>query len=612
MMSTDWPFTGLSRSLERTAYPFSLAGRTHRHRKTGGRSAPGVFGALLAILAAGCSEPLPEAPAQPPADLIFLGENIVTMDDTLAGAKAVALRGEQIVAVGDTGDVLALRGPGTRTIELGEQALVPGFIDAHGHVSFVARLIDFVNLSSPPVGPVRAMDDIVRLLRERIAERDLSAGEWLFGYGYDDSLIAENRHPTRDDLDLASTEHPIALMHVSGHLAAVNTEALAAVGMNSGTANPPGGVIRRRPGSNEPNGVMEETAAMQFTMGQFGRIGPERYERLLRRALDYHASFGITTVQDGGAILPDIAVMRTAAEREAFPIDVVAFTMVNALDDETVAGIRHDTAYSGGFRIGGVKFVLDGSPQGRTAWLSKPYTEGPENAPADYVAYPAYDIDTYNERVAGMISRNIPVLVHANGDAAIDAMIEGIAGAVDPGAVPDHRSVIIHAQLMRPDQLPTVKSLGLVPSYYAAHPFFWGDWHRRSFGEDRAAFISPLKATQEHGIPFTIHNDAPVVPPDMMRLIHIAVNRTTRSGHVLGPDQRLSPSEALHAVTLGAAYQYFEEDTKGSITPGKRADLVILGENPLTADPVALADIPVIETFARGRSVYRIDSRSNP
>ncbi len=562
--------------------------------------------ATLGLLLAACgAEQEFEAPAEPPADLIIVGDNIVTMDDAMAGATAVAVRGEQIVAVGHADPVRSLQGAQTRLVELGERALIPGFIDAHGHVSFVARLIDFVNLSSPPVGPVQVMDDIVRLLSERIAERQLPPGEWLFGYGYDDSLIAENRHPTRDDLDRASTEHPIALMHVSGHLAAVNSAALAAVGMDGDTPDPAGGVIRRRPGSNEPNGVMEETAATQFTMGQFGRVDPERYEQLLRRALDYHASFGITTVQDGGAILADIAVMRAAAEREAFPVDVVAFAMVNNLEDDVIAGIREDNAYRGGFRLGGVKFVLDGSPQGRTAWLTQPYTEGPENAPEDYVAYPAYDIETYRQRVAGMIERDVPVLVHANGDAAIDAMIEGIAGAVDANALPDHRSVIIHAQLMRPDQLPTVKALGIVPSYYAAHPFFWGDWHRRSFGTERAAHTSPVKATIEHGIPFTVHNDAPVVPPDMMRLVHITVNRATRSGYILGPEQRATVKEALYAVTQGAAYQYFEEDSKGSITPGKRADLVILGANPLTAEPAVLADIPVIETFARGRSVFR-------
>ena len=206
-----------------------------------------------------------------------------------------------------------------------------------------------------------------------------------------------------------------------------------------------------------------------------------------------------------------------------------------------------------------------------------------------------------------LLERKVPVLAHANGDAAIELMIDGVADAVDTLKISDHRSVAIHSQLMRRDQLDRVKSLGIVPSYYAAHPFFWGDWHRLSFGEERAAFISPAQASIDRGIPFTIHNDSPVVPPNVMRLIWIAVNRFTRSGHVLGPDQRISVYDALYAVTQGAAFQYFEEDNKGSITAGKQADFVILGENPLKAEPETLKDIPIIETIARGKTVYRRD-----
>jgi hypothetical protein len=204
-----------------------------------------------------------------------------------------------------------------------------------------------------------------------------------------------------------------------------------------------------------------------------------------------------------------------------------------------------------------------------------------------------------------LLARGVPVLAHANGDAAIDMMIDGVAAALVDGEITDHRSVVIHGQLMRPDQLDRVKDLGIVPSYYAAHPYFWGDWHRLSFGDERASFISPLRATLDRGIPFTIHNDSPIVPPDIMRLIWIAVNRKTRSGYVLGPDQRLTVLEALYAVTQGAAYQYFEENEKGSITPGKRADLVILGVNPLSVEADAIKDIPVLETIARGQTVYR-------
>jgi predicted amidohydrolase YtcJ len=183
-------------------------------------------------------------------------------------------------------------------------------------------------------------------------------------------------------------------------------------------------------------------------------------------------------------------------------------------------------------------------------------------------------------------------------------MLEGLAAVAENGPLPDHRSVAIHAQLARADQLDRMAELGVLPSFYAVHPFFWGDWHRLSFGETRARFISPLRATLDRGIPLTIHNDSPVVPPDIMRLVSIAVNRETRSGYVLGPDQRVSVMEALHAVTLGAAYQYFEEDEKGSIEQGKRADFVVLAQDPREVDSGELADIEILETYARGRRVF--------
>jgi len=279
--------------------------------------------------------------------------------------------------------------------------------------------------------------------------------------------------------------------------------------------------------------------------------------------------------------------------------------MGNPLSDAELALVKHDTDYVGGIRIGGVKFTLDGSPQGRTAWMSQPYNEGPPGVNADYVAYPSYEPDAYRERIDRLLERGVPVLAHANGDEAIELMIDGIDDALSGEEIPDHRSVIIHAQLIRADQLDRVKELGIVPSYYAAHPFFWGDWHRLSFGDDRASFISPVKATIERDIPFTVHNDSPIVPPDIMRLVSITVNRLTRSGYVLGPDQRATIEEALYAVTQGAAYQYFEEDEKGSITEGKRADFVILEQNPLLVDPLELADIRIVETYARGKSVYQ-------
>jgi predicted amidohydrolase YtcJ len=211
--------------------------------------------------------------------------------------------------------------------------------------------------------------------------------------------------------------------------------------------------------------------------------------------------------------------------------------------------------------------------------------------------------DFYKQQVKRFIEAGVPVLTHANGDAAIDLMIEGVDEAL-AGETKDHRSVTIHAQLAREDQLDDMKRLGIVPSFFAAHPFFWGDWHRLSFGDDRAMRISPLRSSLERGLPFSIHNDAPVVPPDMMRLMEIAVGRRTRSGVVLGEAQRIGFDEALHAVTLGAAYQYFEEDRKGSISVGKQADLVILERDPAAVPIEEISEVGIVETIARGRTIY--------
>jgi predicted amidohydrolase YtcJ len=561
---------------------------------------------ILALLLA-CGDPGPSQPEQAPvepAQLVIRGANIVTVDPATQGATAVAVRGEEIVAVGSAEQLAAYVGEQTRVVELGERALLPGFIDAHGHLGMVMRMLTMVNLSSPPVGSVGGVDDIVALLKARIEEQKIAPGQWVMGYGYDDSLLAEGRHPNRDDLDRASSEHPIALVHVSGHLATLNSAALAASGLDASSDDPPGGVIRRRSGSREPNGVLEETAAAAVFYAQMAAASTADYPGMLRRAIEYHAAYGITTIQDGASNPQDIAAIRAIAAQQPLLVDVAAYPHTNAAPiDMPLSEIGYSPDYEGGFRVAGAKLVIDGSPQGRTAWMSEPYLEGPPGAPADYVAYPIVDPDHYKAWAARLIGASIPMIAHANGDAAIELMIDGVAEAVGD-ARPDHRAVAIHAQLIREDQLDRVADLGIVPSYLGAHPFFWGDWHRVSFGDERALRISPMRSTIDRGIPFTIHNDAPIVPPDVMRLLWIMVNRETRSGFVLGADQRGTVEEAIAAVTLGGAYQYFEEDRKGSITPGKRADLVILERDPRSAPPAEIKDIGIIETIARGETVY--------
>jgi predicted amidohydrolase YtcJ len=569
---------------------------------------------LLSTMLLGACTDEPEAPigatATLPdsvADSVYIGEHIISMTGSNPGA--VAVRGDRIVATGSAQEITPLIGESTRVIELGEQALLPGFIDAHGHFSALARTADYVDLSPPPVGGAESIADIVRALRLAIEQSNIPAGTLVTGFGYDDSLLEERRHPTRFDLDEASTSHPIVIRHVSGHLAVGNSLALADAGISAETPDPAGGIVRRLE-DGAPDGVMEETA-MTLLPDAVASLTPERFAELRRQALQIYAGYGITTIQDSNLPLDYIEMLRQEAASDAYPVDMVAYAMANPLSDEVLDSIEVEQNYVNGFRLGGIKFTLDGSPQGRTAWLTEPYEQGPPGAADDYVAYPSYEPSEYLRRIPAIIERGLPVLVHVNGDAAIDLMLEGLESIAQQGPLPDHRSVAIHAQLARPDQLDRMRELGVLPSFYAVHPFFWGDWHRLSFGDERASFISPLRAALDRGIPITIHNDSPVVPPDIMRLVSIAVNRETRSGYVLGPDQRVDVMEALHAVTLGAAYQYFEENEKGSLEAGKRADFVILAQDPRIVGSDALADIDIVETISRGVSVFR-GNKSQP
>jgi predicted amidohydrolase YtcJ len=561
----------------------------------------GLLAGTLGVVLSGCG---PAAPDGPPADTIFFGDNIVTMDPTQPTVEAVAVRGETITAAGALDDVMALRGESTRVVDLGEQALLPGFIDAHGHFMGAGRALDELSLHSPPVGDVTNIDELVAKIRRWIEEKDIPAGQAVFGNGYDDSLLAEGLHPTRFDLDRASTDHPIVIGHVSGHLRAANSAALVASNITAATPDPDGGIIRRVAGSMEPNGVMEERAGGLLSVGRGGTTTPEEFDELIRKSIGVYTGYGTTTIQNGGGTSPQMAErIRAAAEREPFDADVAAFAGSGSILN---GQLQYEPTYRNGFRIAGVKFALDGSPQGRTAWVTEPYVEGPPGAGSDYTAYGTMDPEAYKTDAAALIELGVPFLAHANGDAAMDLMLDGVDEAIAGlDEAPDHRSVIIHAQLMRADQLDRAAELNVVPSFFSAHTFFWGDWHVLSFGEERGSNISPVRWAIDRGVPFTVHNDASIVPPDIMRLVSITVNRTTRSGRVLGPHQRATIQEALHAVTLGAAYQYFEEDTKGSITVGKQADLVVLEQNPITTAPAELEHIQIMETFSRGRSVHR-------
>ncbi len=552
------------------------------------------------LLAAHQSNDVVDGKAQSAAT-IYYNADVLTLVDAAPTANAIAVRDGRILAVGDFKDVRAAAGGQAVLRNMNGSTIVPGLIDAHGHFASVARVLSLADLQPAPSGRVSNMAELLLALQAWRARNPTAA--WIQGVGYDDSLLAERRHPTRDDLDSISKDIPIAVTHVSGHLMSCNSACLAASGITATTENPKGGVIRRRPGTREPNGVLEE-AAIQLVIARLPQPTAEQTQADLRKAQDYYASYGITTVQEGGASRQDIADLRVFAGGGGLHLDVVAYVQHTRLP-ELAPDFAASHTYDNHFRIGGIKLTLDGSPQGKTAWLTQPYLIAPDGLPKDYRGYGTLD-DTQVDRITGAaFARNIQVLMHANGDAAIDQMIGAVSRAEAANGPGDRRPVMIHAQTAREDQLDHMKAKGIIPSFFVTHTYFWGDWHRDSvLGESRAARISPLKSAEARGLHFTIHNDSPVVPPDMMRLMWSAVNRTTRSGKTLGPEQQISPLRALKAITTDAAYQYFEEDRKGTIEVGKLADLTVLSGDPLRVQPALIKDIRVLETIKEGATLF--------
>lgn len=558
--------------------------------------------ARLLLVGASVAGPVLAQPLPPP-DTIYVGQ-VVTMESAAPMAEAVALRGEEIVAVGTRADVLRRRGPTTRVVELGERALLPGFIDAHGHLTATAAVSDYANMGAPPAGPVKSIRELQEALRRHIAERAISAGQWVIGFGYDDTLMTERRHPTRADLDAVSTEHPVLAVHVSGHLSAANSLLLAMAKLGADSPDPAGGVIRRQSGSREPDGVIEESAhwAVYFMIP---RLGLAESLPQVTKALTRYASMGITTVQDGGAMPDEMALLAEAARQRLLTLDVIAYRLRQPPGAPFPEDLSFGT-YRDRLKIGGVKVILDGAPQSKTAYLSAPYLSAPTGQPPDYRGYPAMPPAAVTQAVREAVSRGVPLLAHANGDAAAQLLIDAVEAARQDTGRKDSKVVMIHAQTVRDDQLDRMAALRIVPSFFVGHTFYWGDWHReQTLGYPRAERISPVRSALDRGLAFTLHNDAPIVPPDILRTLWSATTRRTRSNDILGPQQRLTVLEALAGVTINAARQYSEEDRKGSIRAGKLADLVVLSGNPLTTDPERLLELAAVETISHGQVVYR-------
>ena len=499
--------------------------------------------------------------------------------------------------------------PQAKRLNLNNKTVIPGIIDAHSHLNSVGMQQTVANLYLPPDGKVVSIATLIQEMKAWAKQNPTfvqATSGWIIGNGYDDAQLQEKAHPTATDLDQISTTQPVLILHQSGHLASVNHKALELLGINEKSSNPSGGVIRRVVGTNIPSGVLEESVVIEAMLQALKMVPPEMMQQMALTAVQTYMKNGYTTVQEGRADRGTSELWRSLANQNKLAIDVVSYPDISSEQAYMLEkGVSKN--YVNHFRIGGVKISLDGSPQGKTAWLTEPYVVPPEGKDKNYRGYPAFpEQKTVQHMLDLAFQQHWPILAHANGDAAIDQYLNVIANAQKKYDASQRRDVIIHAQTMREDQLDRAKQLHLIPSFFSLHTYYWGDWHvAQTLGEKRAEHISPTGSALRKGMIFTEHHDAPVIPPKSMMVLDATVNRITRTGKVLGEAQKVSPYIALKTMTDWAAYQYFEEDIKGTLSTGKYGDFVVLSDNPITIDPSKIKDIKVLATYKQGQLVYQ-------
>lgn len=540
--------------------------------------------------------------------LYFNGDILSMEGDEPTYLEALVVKDGKIAFTGSKAQATVFAGEGASLINLQGKTLLPGFIDAHGHVYNAGFQKLSANLLPAPDGDCNDIASLIEIT-QKWAEQNSNAikkAGWIIGFGYDDSQLAEQRHPTADDLDKISTELPVVVLHQSLHLASFNHKALEMVNYTAETPDPAGGVIRRGEDGKTPTGVLEEMAVFAPLFAILGGLDAEANEQLALAGVASYTKFGFTTAQEGRSAAAASETWRKLAKEGRLEIDVAVYPDLQS-EQAYMEGKGVSAEYDNHFRIAGVKLSFDGSPQGKTAWLTQPYLRPPEGQSADYVGYPAIPDPAERERLVNLaFERNWDLLCHTNGDAASDALIDATDKAVGKYGNEDRRTVMIHAQTVREDQLDRMKDLKITPSFFSMHTFYWGDWHRdETLGKERAYRISPTVSALKRDMLFTLHHDAPVAFPDALVIVHTAVNRTSRSGDVIGPDQRISAYTALKSITEWAAWQYRENNIKGTLALGKLADFVILGANPVKVDPSTIRDIEVVETIKEGRTVYK-------
>lgn len=555
---------------------------------------------------------------------VYFNGDIITMEgDSAVYAEALVEKAGKILFVGDKASALREAGSKSVQVDLAGKTLVPGFIDAHGHMVYHGK-----NLMDKSLSGVKDIPELIERMKAHVTQ--IPSDGWIVGMGYAPLKMKEQRHPSADELDQISKDRPVLVVHSSGHGGSMNHALMKLLNINENTVDPAGGEYIREKGSKMPAGPMEETALIEVR-NRRPPFSEASAAKVITEASKIWASFGQTTAMECGLGLgaDDISIVENAIEKKLLPIDLVVFAKESSTDEVVNAAygvsesyapttssnakkllsnrVDLDKRYINRVRLGGIKFWLDGNPA--LAWMSEPFTTPPPGREPGFKAYGQIPDSLLFAYFDKYWTTNMQINMHVLGDQALEQALSAIEAAVKKHGMSDHRPVFVHCGYARPDQIKRIKAIGGIPTFLSLGLYIQGDEIVKMWGDKRASNGMAAQSMLQEGIPFSLSHDAPISAPQIMPLVAAAVNRVTNTGKVIGPHQRISPYLALKAVTAWAAYQIKEEKTKGTLQAGKLADLVILEKNPLKVAPEEIAGIKVMETIKEGKSIFKF---SNP
>lgn len=548
-----------------------------------------VLFVILVLIAGVCAQ------TKPSADLILTNARIRTMDNSRPQAEALAVIGDRIVAVGSSEEVDPWRGSATKVIDAEGRLVLPGFNDAHVHLIEGSARLTEVRLKD-----AGSPEEFARRLAEYA--RTLPKGEWILGGDWDDQAFTTPQLPTRQMIDAATPDHPVFVNRYDGHMALANSLALRLAGVNAATREVPGGEIVRD-AKRQPTGVLKD-ASMGYVYKVIPTMSAEKRLRILKQGLEHAASLGVTSVQNMSAGYADIAAYSTLAERGELTLRIYAAPSVVAWQDQAKLGLRRGFG-DAMLRMGAVKGYADGSLGSTTAYFFAPYDDAPKTS--GILSDEMHPLSAMRERLTKADAAGLQLCMHAIGDRGISTMLDLFAHVIKANGERDRRLRIEHAQHLAPKDFARFAQLGVIASVQPYHAIDDGRWADKRIGAERSKTTYAFRSFLDNNVRLALGTDWYVAPLSPMETIYAAVTRATLDGKQPNgwvPEQKISVAEAVEAYTMGSAYAEFQDKEKGSITPGKLADVIILSDDIFSIRKEAIRDVKVEKTILGGRVIY--------